>query len=364
MVYNNINSAEFFPFTADLLRWNELKNDRSMPWKGEKDPYKIWLSEIILQQTRVEQGLSYYEKFVHHFPTITDLANADDEKVFKLWEGLGYYSRCKNLLATARIIAYEKQGVFPDKYKDIIQLKGIGPYTAAAIASFAFNEPHAVVDGNVQRVISRYFGINTPIDTTEGKKMYQQLADALLDQENPAVYNQAIMDFGATVCKPQLPLCNECFLKNDCQALALNVVKTLPVKEKALLKKQRFFHYFILQYEEGVYIRKRTGKDIWENLYEFILLESPVEYDLQQVKNEFAALIQHNVTETVGSSKVFKQTLTHLTVYGQFHRLKVNEPLKDLSAYECVPLDRLRLYPWPKLIQQFFQEKASLAQLF
>ncbi|WP_233589128.1 A/G-specific adenine glycosylase [Gynurincola endophyticus] len=364
LVYNNINSAEFFSFTADLLRWNELKNDRSMPWKGEKDPYKIWLSEIILQQTRVEQGLSYYEKFVHHFPTITDLANADDEKVFKLWEGLGYYSRCKNLLATARIIAYEKQGVFPDKYKDIIQLKGIGPYTAAAIASFAFNEPHAVVDGNVQRVISRYFGINTPIDTTEGKKMYQQLADVLLDQENPAVYNQAIMDFGATVCKPQLPLCNECFLRNDCQALALNVVKSLPVKEKTLLKKQRFFHYFILQYEDGVYIHKRTDKDIWENLYEFILLESPVEYDLTQVKNQFAALIQHNVAEPLWSSKVFKQTLTHLTVYGQFHRYKINEPLKDLSAYECVSLDRLTVYPWPKLIQQFFQEKATLAQLF
>jgi A/G-specific adenine glycosylase len=197
-------------FTEKLLDWNNNNNKRSMPWKGEKDPYKIWLSEIILQQTRVEQGLSYYQSFITNFPTVYDLAKAPDEKVFKLWEGLGYYSRCKNLIASAKFIVNDLNGKFPDTFETIVALKGVGPYTASAIASFAFNQPYAVVDGNVQRVLSRYFGISTPVDTSAGKKLYQHLAESLLDINVAGLYNQAIMDFGAIICKPQNPLCTQC----------------------------------------------------------------------------------------------------------------------------------------------------------
>src|SRR5450432_3260301 len=194
-------------FTKKLLKWNLGSNTRTMPWKGEKDPYKIWLSEIILQQTRVEQGLGYYQKFIKAFPTVQQLAKAPQEKVFKLWEGLGYYTRCKNLIASALFISKDRKGKFPTDYESILGLKGVGPYTAAAIASFAYNLPHAVIDGNVFRVLSRYFGISTPIDSPDGKKLYALLANELLDKQEPGLYNQAIMDLGAVICKPQQPLC-------------------------------------------------------------------------------------------------------------------------------------------------------------
>lgn len=203
-----------------------------MPWKGEKDPYKIWLSEIILQQTRVEQGLSYYNNFIKTFPDIQQLAKAKDEKIFKLWEGLGYYTRCRNLIASARFVAKEKKGKFPDSYEEIKALKGVGPYTAAAISSFAFNLPHAVVDGNVFRVLARVFGIDKPTDTTEGKKYFTQLAEELLDKKRPGLYNQAIMDFGAMICKPASPLCATCCFKKHCIAFQRDRINELPVKEK------------------------------------------------------------------------------------------------------------------------------------
>src|SRR5579859_4925347 len=205
-------------FTKTLLGWNSSGNFREMPWKGEKDPYKVWLSEVILQQTRVQQGWAYYEKFINAFPTIHDLAVAPEQQIFKLWEGLGYYSRCRNLIATAKKIDAEYNGRFPSSYEEILALKGIGPYTAAAIASFAFGLPHAVVDGNVTRVLSRYFGNSTPIDTVAGKKLYTELADVLLDKGQPDSYNQAIMDFGATICLPRNPLCADCVQQAGCQA--------------------------------------------------------------------------------------------------------------------------------------------------
>ena len=335
-----------------------------MPWKGEKDPYKIWLSEIILQQTRVEQGLNYYNNFIHQYPTIIDLANAEDEKVFKLWEGLGYYSRCKNLLATARLIAKNYNGIFPSNYEDILNLKGVGPYTAAAIASFAFNLPYAVVDGNVQRVLSRYFAINTPIDSTDGKKIYQLLANELLDKQNPAIYNQAIMDFGATICKPQLPLCEHCVLNKDCQAYELKVVKDLPVKKNSLQRKNRFFHYFVLHYNNGIYIRKRVDKDIWQNLYEFLLIESPIDHDLTELKSHFwQSILEHEPVE-VFSSPIMKQQLSHVNLLGQFPQIHLKNPISLSNSFEWVAYDQLKDRAWPKMIQQFLKEKSSLAQLF
>src|SRR5580698_9523423 len=202
-----VNNADF---AKKLLKWHKKENTRSMPWKGEKDPYKIWLSEVILQQTRVEQGWAYYERFLEAFPTIGDLASAPEKKVFKLWEGLGYYTRCRNLMITARRISSQYNGRFPSSYEGIVSLKGVGPYTAAAIASFAFNLPYAVVDGNVERVLARYFGEETPVDTSQGKKFYTGLAASLLDEKQAGRYNQAIMDFGAVICKPQNPLCTQC----------------------------------------------------------------------------------------------------------------------------------------------------------
>ena len=352
-------------FTLKLLEWNKKDNHRTMPWKGEKDPYRIWLSEIILQQTRVEQGLAYYEKFIKAFPTVHDLANAPDEKVFKLWEGLGYYSRCKNLIASARKISHELHGKFPDNYKDIKELKGIGPYTAAAIASFAFNEAQAVVDGNVQRVIARYFGITTPIDTTSGKKLYQEMAQALLDTEQPGIYNQAIMDFGATIRKPQNPLCTECIQHPDCEAFRHNQVKNLPVKEKTLVKKERWFYYFIFEFNNQVYIRKRAGKDIWENLHEFVLFELPQPVDTEFSKLDFLKKITGKTSASIKHiSKVYRQQLTHQTLHGQFITVTVSGPLSTLKDHFLADRNQLSAYAFPRLINTYLEESTVVARLF
>lgn len=346
-------------FTVQLMEWNRLSNNRSMPWKSEKDPYKIWLSEIILQQTRVEQGLRYYEKFINVFPTVRNLALASDKEVYKLWEGLGYYTRCKNLLETARIIYFEFGGVFPRTYKEIIKLKGIGAYTAAAISSFAYNERHAVVDGNVQRVISRYFGITTPVDSNKGKSFYQQLALELLDKESPGVYNQAIMDFGATICKPQNPLCSVCVQRNDCVAFNNGFVNVLPVKEKSLEKKKRWLYYFLIEIDDKVYIRKRTGKDIWQNLHEFVLFEStgPIGESLQEhffLKNFF----RDQAYEINRVSRLYKQQLTHQHIHGQFILLRVSKELVTRD-YVLVEKKRLNEYAFPRFINQFLIESVN-----
>lgn len=336
-----------------------------MPWKGEKDPYKIWLSEIILQQTRVEQGWAYYEKFVTAFPTIHDLAKADDKKVFKMWEGLGYYTRCKNLLAAARKIVNEYKGKFPRTYEEIKSLPGIGPYTAAAISSFAFNEAQAVVDGNVQRVIARYFGISTPVDTTAGKKLYNNIAQALLDEKNAGIYNQAIMDFGAVICKPQNPLCEACVQRAECEAFVHGLVKQLPVKEKAIQKKNRWFSYFIVELKDRVYIRLRTGKDIWENLHEFVLYESDGPPDVSPADLPFLhQLMKGQSFEAITISSIYRQQLTHQNISGQFIVISVKKPVPALKDYQLVYKKELSQYAFPRLINSYLGEKSSAAQLF
>lgn len=341
-------------FTVKLIEWNNEHNHRSMPWKGEKDPYKIWLSEIILQQTRVEQGWEYYLKFISTFPTIHDLANAPEQSVFKLWEGLGYYTRCKNLHATAKLISKTYHGQFPSNYNDILSLKGIGPYTAAAIASFAFDLPYAVVDGNVQRVLSRYFGINTPIDSPAGKELYRQLADSLLDKDQPGIFNQAMMDFGATICKPRNPLCSICVQREDCQAFLHGWVELLPVKEKTLQKKSRWFTYYIVQYRDQVYIRKRTGKDIWANLFEFILHESENEthHAEAQTLRMIEKIVGNASFEVKSISPFFRQQLTHQTIHGQFVTISISKPL-NTELYQLISEQQLSKYPFPKLISSY-----------
>ncbi len=339
-------------FTKKLLIWNRLSNTREMPWKGEKDPYRIWLSEIILQQTRVEQGLSYYNKFILRYPSVHDLANAPEQEVFKLWEGLGYYSRCKNLISSAKMISVEFKGRFPDNYDAVRALKGVGPYTAAAITSFAYNLPHAVVDGNVLRVMARYFGITAPIDSTEGKKLYNSLAGSLLEPKHPAQFNQAMMDFGAVICKPQLPQCDICVQQRDCQAYRYNLVKQLPIKEKLPVKKTRWFCYFVIEHNDHYYIRKRSAGDIWENLYEFVLKESGKELtdDPISLTTTLQSIAGPGMYVIGNVSEVYRQQLTHQTILGRFVKVSIEQPVFLQPQYEAVPKANLVNFPFPKII--------------
>ncbi len=333
-----------------------------MPWKGEADPYKIWLSEIILQQTRVEQGWDYYNRFITTFPNIEKLAKAPEEKIFKLWEGLGYYTRCKNLIATARFIVKEKQGKFPDTYDDIMHLKGIGPYTAAAIASFAFNLAHAVLDGNVFRVLSRFFGIDTAIDSTVGKRLFTVLAEELLDKKLPGIYNQAIMDFGAVICKPKNPSCGICPLKTNCMARLQNKIDLLPVKAGKLVKKSRWFYYFIVENNGKLYVRKRGAKDIWENLYEFILLETQKSMTIENLKltTLFKAITGKNKILLTAVSKIYRQQLTHQTINGMFIQIKLKEA-SFLKGYKQVSFKEMTKLPFPKFITGYLAENEPKA---
>lgn len=345
-------------FSSALLKWNLKINDRPMPWKGEKDPYKIWLSEIILQQTRVEQGWDYYNRFVATFPTVEKLAAAPEDKVFKLWEGLGYYSRCKNLIATAKIIVKEYNGKFPNTYQEILALKGVGPYTTAAIASFAFNLPHAVVDGNVFRVLSRYFGNATPIDSNEGKKIFTALADELLDKKQPGIYNQALMDFGAVVCKPKLPVCTTCPLQTQCVAFAKKTVEQLPVKEKKLIKKTRWLYYIVASFEGKILVRKRGAKDIWENLYEFVLEETTGAVDFDELKKlpALKQLLGKTKVTPDWISRIYDQKLTHQTIYGQFIKVTLTAA-PNLDGFELVSQKKLATLPFPKFIATYLKDK-------
>lgn len=345
-------------FLEILIKWNRNKNKREMPWKGEKDPYKIWISEIILQQTRVQQGLAYYNRFIKAWPNVKSLAKATQQEVYKLWEGLGYYSRCRHLMTSAKFINDELGGRFPEKYEDILSLKGIGDYTAAAIASFAFNQPYAVVDGNVFRVLARFFGVQAPVDTTEGKKIFKRLAGELIDKRNPAEYNQSIMDFGAVVCKPVLPLCNECPLQNLCVAYEKKSVNILPLKEKNIKTRHRFFNYLIVEKGNKIYINQRIEKDIWQNLYEFILVET----DNLVSEKEFlkspgiANTLNGNNFKVNKISKTFSQKLTHQTISGRFFHISIENPIAHLKKYKAVSRNELKKLAFPKFIASYLQD--------
>jgi A/G-specific adenine glycosylase len=346
-------------FKTHLLKWNREQNTRQMPWKGEKDPYKIWLSEIILQQTRVVQGLAYYNEFIRVFPEIRALAKAKDTVIYKLWEGLGYYTRCRNLIATARYIFKERKGRFPDSYEEIIALKGIGPYTAAAISSFAFGLPHAVVDGNVSRVLARIFGIDTPIDSTEGKKIFSLLAQELLDKKNPGPYNQAIMDFGAVICKPVTPSCPECPFNTTCYAFLNKKVQVLPVKEKKTAVRKRWFYYLVMEYRGQRIIRQRTGKDIWQQLFEFPLLETGKETGINDIlkRSEKQGLIRPNDFDLLDISPLYKQQLSHQLIAGQFIRLRLKRKPSMRSGW-FIAGKNIHAYAFPQFINQYLLQEA------
>lgn len=353
-------------FTCQLVDWHRVENKRQLPWKEETDPYKIWLSEIILQQTRAAMGQKYYETFITKYPTIIDLANAPDEEVFKLWEGLGYYNRCRNLLATARFIASELKGIFPSSYEDILSLKGVGPYTAAAIASFGFNLPHAVVDGNVFRVLSRCFGISTPIDSAEGKKIFTSLANEVLDKKEPAKYNQAIMDFGATICKPVSPLCKECPMQNGCNAFLSGTVNELPVKAKLKARRDRWFTYFVFEVDEKTLVHQRAQKDIWLQLYEFYLVETESnkhwkEEDVNKYLDNQFGIAKPDIRYI---SPQISQQLTHQTVYATFIKMKLNKIPSMLKHYNWVNKEQLQQLAFPKIINEYLQSLSFPATLF
>lgn len=337
-------------FRTLLLNWYD-NNPRPLPWKSDRDPYKIWLSEIILQQTQVAQGLPYYLHFIEQYPTVFDLANASLDEVIKSWEGLGYYSRARNLHLTARYIALDNDGQFPRNYKDLLALKGIGPYTAAAIASFAYNQPLAVVDGNVYRVLSRYFNIEEPIDTTSGRKLFQHLANQLIDRDSPGDYNQAIMNFGATICKPKSPKCSVCSLAKNCQAYHHSSINLLPIKSKKIERKNRYFNYLIIFDGLHTFVEKRDDSDIWKSLYQFPLVECDNKNTFISV-NKWLPGYQHRIKLEDQSS----QLLTHQHIHGNFYSFKLRDSIKVPDQWKKVDISSVKALAFPKMMRTFIED--------
>lgn len=345
-------------FSQQIISWYK-NNKRDLPWRQTKDPYKIWLSEIILQQTRVNQGLPYYLRFIEKYPLISLLANAPEEEVMKLWQGLGYYSRARNMQATAKHIHQNLKGVFPGSYSEIIKLKGVGDYTASAIASFAFNEATPVIDGNANRVISRFFGVTDPIDSLEGKKRIKSIAEAIIYKKDPATFNQAIMEFGATQCTAQKPECSLCAVSHSCFAFQNKMQSELPVKIKKVKQRNRFFNYFVIDSGNQTFLQKRRGKDIWQELYEFPLLESSSNNPSKKIISEFIQKNFHDAKEIAfKSSPIYKHILSHQIIYARFFHLSDSTQFLTSKNLVTVDLEEVTKYPVPKLIENYITNSA------
>jgi A/G-specific adenine glycosylase len=339
-------------FSNTLIYWY-LQNNRELPWRKTKNPYFIWLSEIMLQQTRVAQGMVYYLKFAENFPTVFDLAKADESTVLKMWQGLGYYSRARNLHYSAKQIADEFNGEFPSTYQEIIKLKGIGDYTASAIASICFNEPTAVVDGNVYRVLSRYFGVKTAINSSAGIKEFKALAQTLIDESQPGTHNQAIMDFGALHCKPQNPLCETCPFADGCVALEKKLTKELPTKEKKIKVRNRYFNFLVVKTEaDKTILSERKGKGIWQGLYQFPLIESDTNIDKNELvsSEEFITLFPNETTISLFNKKEIVHKLSHQHLYTQFWIVET-----ATSSEAKIKWNSIKKYPVPVLIANFLE---------
>ena len=335
------------------MHWYSV-NKRSLPWRETTHPYPIWLSEIILQQTQVAQGLPYYESFLSHYPTVFHLARAEESEVLKLWQGLGYYSRARNLHATAKFIVNELQGEFPKQYKDLIKLKGVGDYTASAIASICFNEPAAVVDGNVYRVLSRYFGISTPVNTTEGTTTFKRLAQDLIDKDRPAQFNQAIMEFGAIQCRPKNPDCKDCPLNTHCVAHHQNKVGVLPIKLNKTRIKKRYFNFLVFLSNDGkTVLEKRTDKGIWQNLYQFPLIETKKETGYRTMKallKDHKRLKDKNFELHLFNDQMVIHKLSHQHLFTKFWILRVDN-LED----QAILIRDIHNFAVPVLIGNFIE---------
>lgn len=375
-------------FSKEIIRWYQ-ENKRDLPWRGTRDPYVIWMSEVILQQTRVDQGMPYFYRFLEQFPDVGSFAEATEDEILRLWQGLGYYSRARNMHRAARQVMEEHEGRFPADYDSLIRLKGVGEYTAAAIASFAGGEPKAVVDGNVFRLLARYFGVDTPINSGRGKKEFQRIADALIDRLNPGLYNQAIMEFGSLQCRPQNPDCGRCVLQSGCQALAQGRVDTLPVKHKPKPSRNRYFNYLMVQEGDLLLMNKRGGGDIWENLFELPLLETdqPVlplyqpesMINLQEsgILNEdsgfrpgdsgygkFVAKVEEYFGESASLTFIqgpVKHVLSHQNIFAVFWSVTdyTNDFEKKVS-WNYVDIKQLNNLAKPKLIFSFLEGREEL----
>ncbi|OEK03894.1 A/G-specific adenine glycosylase [Roseivirga sp. 4D4] len=354
----SISTLESETFVNQLISWYEHQR-RDLPWRQTNDPYKIWLSEIILQQTRVKQGMPYYLKFIQQYPTVNDLADAPESEVLRLWQGLGYYSRARNLHACAKTVSNELNGKFPSEFESLLKLKGIGRYTAAAIASIAFNKPSAVVDGNVYRVLSRVFGIEDDISEAKTLKVFEAKANSLIDKKAPGEFNQAIMDFGAMQCTPKSPACAICPMSTFCYAFNTGKQDKLPVKTKKVKVRNRYFYYFIYEYGNKLLMKERGPKDVWQGLYDFSLFESTESLSEEAILKEGAnqqGLMVMDISEEV------KHVLTHQRIFTRFVRVKVKDlgnfeslsKSKSLKAYE---LDEVQELPKPILIQNYLQKE-------
>lgn len=339
-----------------LNAWYEA-NKRILPWRMTRNPYLIWVSEIILQQTRVEQGIDYYLRFIEKFPDISSLAAADEDKVLKVWQGLGYYNRARNIQKAAKQIMFDYGGVFPDSFDDIHSLCGIGDYTAAAIASIAWNKPFAVVDGNVFRVLSRLFTIATPIDNQIGKREFVQLANWLLDQENPGLHNQAMMELGALQCVPKNPDCIKCPLNDLCKAKASGSIDLYPAKMHKTAIRNRYFSYIYIKCINGTFLHRRESKDIWQGLYEFPLIETktPCKFDELRQTDAFRQIFKE-AEKTVLIQKPYETShqLTHQTIHATFYSVTTEHETSISHHYLPVNFEKLSNYPFPKLILKFF----------
>ncbi len=348
-------------FSHELINWYRI-NKRDLPWRHTQDPYLIWLSEIILQQTRVEQGMPYYLRFSERFSTIKDFASAKEDEILRLWQGLGYYSRGRNMLKTAQKIMIDHEGVFPSAYDELIKLTGIGEYTAAAISSFSANEARAVVDGNVYRFLSRHFGIDTPINTGKGKKEFQTIADSLIDKKFPGEYNQAVIEFGALQCKPKNPLCNNCPFVYTCFAYNNGQISLLPVKLKKLKIKERHFYYFVVIKDDKILLKRRDNTDIWAGLHDFPLIEGEKNLSPEELFNhqDFIKWFPKNLAIKKISLPI-KHVLTHQRIFGTFIELNnINENIIKEKGWFWLSISELEHYGKPKLIFAFIKNLPKL----
>lgn len=334
-----------------LQNWY-IQNKRDLPWRHTQDPYIIWLSEVILQQTRVVQGLPYFLKFSSAYPSIKDLAEAPLDDVMKLWQGLGYYSRARNMHHTANLI-YEKYGnSFPTSFDEMIALKGIGPYTASAVASFAFNLPYAVLDGNVNRVLSRLFLIDEPINSSKGKKIFESLSTEFLDTNQPALHNQAIMELGALVCLPQNPKCAECPLNTFCEAFKKNVASEYPKKIKKQKPRDRFFNYLYIKHKNQTFLKQRLKKDIWQHLFEFPLIETSQKESLEEILPQLKTIVGIENIKHISCTFESKHQVTHQTIWADFWELEMST-IKPQKEWVKVDLHEIKNYAVPRLLEKF-----------
>lgn len=347
--------------SAKIIQWYQ-SNARDLPWRTTFDPYLIWMSEVILQQTQVRQGLNYYHRFVEKYPRVELLAAAPPDEVLKLWQGLGYYSRARNMHAAAQTIVEKHNGRFPDKYNDILNLKGVGEYTAAAIASFAYGLPYPAIDGNMQRVVSRVFGVKTAVDTAKGKKEIKAIAQQMIKNQNPAEFNQALMEFGSLQCSAKQPACTTCPIQANCAALAENMVGELPLKSKKTKQRNRYFNYLLIELDNAIVMQQRRKKDIWQNLYELPLIETPeaVEPEMLIETKMWKQIFGSVPLNIKGVSENYLHQLSHQKLHTRFYHI---EPLGEnienriiKSPFIKVKSEKIATFAVPKLIERYFKE--------